>query len=99
MGSDIRALTGKASLPAGKVTAKEPVQLSRPRVKKWLRLVAQQPDFAAALSLLGLIDAGLGQKEAAINEGRRACELVPMAKDAVDGVAYAANLGANLHLD
>ena len=56
-------------------------------------LVAQQPDFAAALSLLGLIDAGLGQKEAAINEGRRACELVPMAKDAVDGVAYAANLG------
>jgi len=56
-------------------------------------LVAQQPDFAAALSLLGLIDAGLGQKETAINEGRRACDLVPMAKDAVDGVAYAANLG------
>jgi TolB-like protein/Flp pilus assembly protein TadD len=56
-------------------------------------LVSQQPDFAAALSLLGLIDAGLGQKEAAINEGRRACDLVPMAKDAVDGVAYAANLG------
>ena len=37
MGSNIRALTGKASLPAGKVTAKKPAQLSRPRVKKWLR--------------------------------------------------------------
>jgi predicted Zn-dependent protease len=55
-------------------------------------LVARQPDFAAALSLLGLIDAGLGKKEEAVNEGRRACELLPITKDAVDGVAYAANL-------
>ena len=55
-------------------------------------LVARQPDFAAALSLLGLIDAGLGKKEEAVNEGRRACELLPITKDAVDGVAYVANL-------
>ena len=33
------------------------------------KIVAKQPDFAAALSLLGLIDAGLGQKEAALREG------------------------------
>src|SRR5205823_14479802 len=55
-------------------------------------LVRQQPDFAAALSLLGLIDAGLGEKELALTESRRACELLPITKDAVDGVAYAVNL-------
>ena len=53
------------------------------------KIVAKQPDFAAALSLLGLIDAGLGRKEAALREGRRACELLPVAKDAVDGMNFA----------
>jgi TolB-like protein/Flp pilus assembly protein TadD len=52
----------------------------------------KQPEFAAALSLLGLIDAGLGRKEEAIREGQRACELLPMSKDAVDGVAFVVNL-------
>jgi serine/threonine protein kinase/TolB-like protein len=33
------------------------------------------------LSELGLIDAGLGRKEEALNEGRRAIELAPSAKD------------------
>ena len=56
------------------------------------KIVAKQPDFAAALSLLGLIDAGLGRKEAALREGRRACELLPVAKDAVDGMNFAINL-------
>jgi TolB-like protein/Flp pilus assembly protein TadD len=56
------------------------------------RIVEKQPDFVAALSLLGLIDAGLGRKEEAIHEGQRACELLPMSKDAVDGVAFAVNL-------
>jgi hypothetical protein len=51
-----------------------------------------QPDFAAALSLLGKIDAGLGRKDQAIAEGRRACELLPISKDAVDGVSLAINL-------
>ncbi|PYI46810.1 MAG: hypothetical protein DMF11_07745, partial [Verrucomicrobia bacterium] len=36
-------------------------------------LLAKQPDFAAAISLLGVIDAGLGRKEQALQEGRRAC--------------------------
>jgi TolB-like protein/Flp pilus assembly protein TadD len=52
----------------------------------------KQPDFPAALTLLGLIDAGLERKEDALREARRACELLPMTADAVDGVAYAANL-------
>ena len=56
------------------------------------KTVQAQPDFAAALSLLGMIDAGLGRKEDAIREGRRACELLPMSKDAVDGVAFVVNL-------
>jgi tetratricopeptide (TPR) repeat protein len=56
------------------------------------KIVEKQPNFAAALSLLGLIDAGLGRKEEAIREGRRACDLMPMSIDAVDGVAFAANL-------
>jgi TolB-like protein/Flp pilus assembly protein TadD len=56
------------------------------------KIVEKQPDFAAALSVLGMIDAGLGRKEEAIREGQRACELLPMSKDAVDGVAFVVNL-------
>jgi TolB-like protein/class 3 adenylate cyclase/Tfp pilus assembly protein PilF len=56
------------------------------------KIVAKQPDFAAGLSLLGLIDAGLGRKEMALREGRRACELLPIKKDAVDGMNFAINL-------
>jgi Flp pilus assembly protein TadD len=54
--------------------------------------VEKQPDFVAALSLLGIIDAGLGRKEEAVREGRRACEMLPISTDALDGVAFAVNL-------
>ena len=56
------------------------------------KLLAKQPDFAVAISLLGVIDAGLGRKEDALREGRRACELLPISKDAISGVALAVNL-------
>jgi serine/threonine-protein kinase len=56
------------------------------------KLLAKQPDFAAAISLLGVIDAGLVRKEQALQEGRRACELLPTSKDAVSGTALAINL-------
>ena len=56
------------------------------------KTVEKQPDFAAALSLLGMIDAGLGRKEEALRQGRRACELLPISKDAIDGPAFAVNL-------
>ncbi len=52
----------------------------------------KRPDFPEALSLLGMINAGLGRKEEALRQGRRACELVPINKDANDGVNYAINL-------
>ena len=46
---------------------------------------ARQPDYAQALSTLGMIDAGLGRKEEALREGRQAVELAPIAKDSTDG--------------
>jgi TolB-like protein/Tfp pilus assembly protein PilF len=55
-------------------------------------LVEKQPDFASALSLLGMIDAGLGRTEEALREGERSCKLLPVSKDAVDGMALAINL-------
>jgi len=54
--------------------------------------VRNQPDYAPAWSRLGLIDAGFGRKEDAIREGRRACELLPVTKDALDGPSYITNL-------
>jgi len=45
----------------------------------------RQPDVASALSTMGMIDAGLGRKEEALREGRRAVELAPIAKDSTDG--------------
>jgi predicted Zn-dependent protease len=56
------------------------------------KILAKQPDFAAAISLLAVIDAGLGRKEQALQEGRRACELLPISKDAITGVALVINL-------
>jgi TolB-like protein/Tfp pilus assembly protein PilF len=56
------------------------------------KILEKQPNFTAALSLLGVIDAGLGRKEEALREGRRACELLPISKDAIDGTALAVNL-------
>jgi serine/threonine-protein kinase len=49
------------------------------------KLIRSHPDDAGALCVLGLIDAGLGRKEEALQQGRRAVELLPMEKDANDG--------------
>ena len=51
-----------------------------------------QPDYAQGLIILGLIDAGLGRKDDGIREGRRAIELVPVSKDAIDGADFILNL-------
>jgi serine/threonine protein kinase len=48
--------------------------------------VQAQPNYGPALCILGLIDAGLGQKEDALREGRRAIELLPVKKDFINGV-------------
>jgi TolB-like protein/tRNA A-37 threonylcarbamoyl transferase component Bud32 len=49
------------------------------------QIVLSQPDYAAALCALGVVDAALGNKEDAIREGRRAVELMPVSKNAIDG--------------
>jgi TolB-like protein/Tfp pilus assembly protein PilF len=51
------------------------------------KLVQAQPSYGPPLCVLGLIDAALGRKEDALREGRRAVELLPIEKDAVDGPA------------
>ncbi len=49
------------------------------------KVVRADPDNASKLCVLGLIDAGLGRKEEALREGRRAVELLPVTKDALNG--------------
>ena len=44
-----------------------------------------QPDYAAALCAIGVVDAALGNKEDAIRESQRAIELIPVSKNAIDG--------------
>jgi TolB-like protein/Tfp pilus assembly protein PilF len=56
------------------------------------KIVQDQPDYAPAWSLLGMVDAGLGRKTEAIVEGRHGCELLPISKDAWDGPSYVTNL-------
>ena len=48
-------------------------------------LVEKQKDYGPPLCVLGLIDAALGHKEAALQEGRRAMELLPVQKDSHGG--------------
>jgi len=55
-------------------------------------MVRAQPGSVALLTVLALIDAELGDKEKAIQEGRMACDMLPLAKDAVVGVMLITNL-------
>ena len=48
-------------------------------------VVREQENFGPALCQLALIDAALGNKETALQEGRRALELLPIEKDPMDG--------------
>jgi serine/threonine-protein kinase len=49
------------------------------------KIVQTQPDYGPALCVLGLIDAALGRKDLALDEGRRAIALMPVEKDFVNG--------------
>jgi TolB-like protein/class 3 adenylate cyclase/Flp pilus assembly protein TadD len=57
------------------------------------RIVRDQPDFAAAVCVLGVIDAALGRKDEAIAEGRRATELLPVTKEPINGANIMKYLG------
>jgi TolB-like protein/Flp pilus assembly protein TadD len=64
---------------------------ARKEIEKTTRV---QPDNPAALIALGLVDAALGQKRDAVREGRRAVELFPVNKDAIDGALFMEYLAA-----
>ena len=49
------------------------------------KIVQAQPDYGPALCVLGLIDAALGRKDLALDEGRRAIALTPLQKDVNNG--------------
>jgi len=53
--------------------------------KKLGETVRNQPDYAAAVCALGVVDAVLGNKEDAIREGEHAVELTPVSKNAIEG--------------
>jgi tetratricopeptide (TPR) repeat protein len=55
-------------------------------------VLQKQPDYAEAISVLGMIDAALGRKEDALREGRRAVELLPVTKDVMTGSELLRNL-------
>jgi TolB-like protein/cytochrome c-type biogenesis protein CcmH/NrfG len=54
--------------------------------EKQEKTVNAQPDYAPGWCVLGVIDAALGRKEEALREGRRAVELLPVGKDAINGL-------------
>ena len=58
------------------------------------QIVRDQPNYAAALCAIGVVDAALGNKEDAIREGQRAVELVPVSKNAIDGATLVQYLAA-----
>jgi serine/threonine protein kinase len=66
---------------------------SRARAEVKYRLDAQ-PNYPEALCALGMIDAALGKKTEAIEEGRRAVDLCPISKDALEGAILSQYLAA-----
>jgi tetratricopeptide (TPR) repeat protein len=57
------------------------------------QLIAERPDYSGAFCALGMAEAALGNKQAAIRAGRRAVELEPTSKDALDGPVFLGLLG------
>lgn len=55
---------------------------AREEIEKVLR---EQPNYAEGLSVLAMVDAMLGKKNEALQEARRANELLPISKDALNG--------------
>jgi TolB-like protein/Tfp pilus assembly protein PilF len=51
------------------------------------KIIQAHESYGPPLCVLGLIDAGLGRKQEALREGRRAVELLPVEKDPIDGIA------------
>jgi len=83
-------LEGRLYLHLGdKEKARAAFEQARPVAE---RLVREAPNDAARHAQYGAILAGLDQKQEAINEGKRAVELLPESEDAFDGPIITASL-------
>jgi len=71
-----------ARMTKDEARARSAFEAARARQEK---LVQAQPDYGPPLCVLGLIDAALGRKDLALDEGRRAIALMPVAKDVNNG--------------
>jgi TolB-like protein/Flp pilus assembly protein TadD/tRNA A-37 threonylcarbamoyl transferase component Bud32 len=78
-----------ARLRGDDVAARNAFTSARKELEKTVR---DQPDYAAALCALGVVDAMLGNQEEAIREGERAVELIPTSKSAIEGPLLIKNL-------
>ena len=58
------------------------------------RTTREQPDYAQGWTYLGLTDAMLGRCDEAIQEGKRATEILPFTKDSWTGPVWITNLAA-----
>jgi TolB-like protein/Flp pilus assembly protein TadD len=72
-----------------KIKARTAFEHARVRVEQ---LIRESPDDAARHAMLGQILAALGQKDAAIAEGKRAVEFQPESQDAFDGPQVSVHL-------
>ena len=70
-----------ARMTKDEARARTAFEAARAQQKK---IVQAQPDYGPALCVLSLIDAALGRKELALDEGRRAIALMPLEKDVVN---------------
>ena len=71
-----------AKLRGDERAARTAFSIARKELEQRLR---DQPDHAAALCAIGVIDAALGNKADAIKEGQHAVELIPVSKNSLDG--------------
>ncbi len=71
-----------ARMTKGEARARTAFEAARAQQEK---VVQAQSDYGPALCVLGLIDAALGRKDLALDEGRRAIALTPVEKDFING--------------
>jgi serine/threonine protein kinase/tetratricopeptide (TPR) repeat protein len=80
-----------ARLNGDKNAARDAFMRARAELQEILR---EQQDYPEALCALGMVDAALGRKTQAIQEGRRAVELCPVSKDSIEGALMITYLAA-----
>jgi len=100
-GDDTAARSAIAALPASMADDRSALTLRLnfalvdrdwPQAKQLNQKVQKAPENAQLLSQLAVVDALLNNKEVAIPEAKRAIELLPISKDAVDGPSIEINL-------